>query len=173
MYDYGYVIIVSWLVLITVWVMGALTAKPDAGSSPRMVRWFWQIPLLGLLIFALTRNLHDDTVFLGRALFNFGLAVSWIGALLTIIGIALAIWARYQLGRNWGSGTKEEPVLITSGAYTYVRHPIYTGAILGLFGSALTGSIVAVVFFIISIIFCLLRINKEERAMLNLFPEQY
>ena len=64
-------------------------------------------------------------------------------------------------------------MLVTSGPYTYVRHPLYAGAILALFGSALTGSLVAVVLFIISIIFCLRRINKEERVMLGLFPGQY
>jgi protein-S-isoprenylcysteine O-methyltransferase Ste14 len=44
---------------------------------------------------------------------------------------------------------------------------------LALFGSALTGSIVAVALFIISIFFCLRRIKNEERAMLNLFFELY
>ena len=57
--------------------------------------------------------------------------------------------------------------------YAYVRHPIYTGAMLALFGGALTGSMVAVVLFIISIVFCLRRVGKEERVMLGLFPGQY
>ena len=105
--------------------------------------------------------------------FNFGLAVSWVGALLTVIGVAFAIWGRYDLGRDWGIHPKEDHKLVTSGAYTYVRHPIYAGAILALFGSALTGSIVAVVLFVISVIFCLRRIKKEERMMLILFPEKY
>jgi protein-S-isoprenylcysteine O-methyltransferase Ste14 len=170
--DYGYVIVASWLVLITAWVIGGFTAKPDVGSSPRIVRWLWQLPLLGLLIYVL-RNPHDDAAVLERAFFHFGLALDWVGAFLTFIGVAFAIWARYKLGRNWGSNTKEDPVLVTSGPYAYVRHSIYAGAILAFFGSALTGSIVAVVMFAISIIFCLRRIHKEERVMLNLFPGQY
>ncbi len=68
MYDYGYVIVASWLVLIVVWALGALTAKPDVHSSPRVVRWLWQIPLLALLIFALLQNPHDDALFLERRL---------------------------------------------------------------------------------------------------------
>jgi protein-S-isoprenylcysteine O-methyltransferase Ste14 len=173
MYNYGYVIVASWLVLMAVWVLGAFTAKRDVSSGSRIVRWLWQLLLLGLLVFALTRNLRGDAAVLERAFFNFGTAVNWVGAFLTIIGIAFAIWARYQLGRNWGSHTKEKPVLITNGAYTYVRHPIYAGAMLALFGSALTGSIVAIVLFVISIFFCLRRIDKEERTMLSLFPGQY
>ncbi|MGB7957715.1 MAG: isoprenylcysteine carboxylmethyltransferase family protein [Minisyncoccia bacterium] len=173
MYDYGYVIVASWLVLIVVWALGALTAKPDVHSSPRVVRWLWQIPLLALLIFALLQNPHDDALFLERRFFNFGPAVGWIGALLTIIGVAFAIWARYKLGRNWGSNTKKDHVLVMNGPYVYVRHPLYTGAMLGLFGGALTGSIVGIVMFMVSIVFSLLRIHKEERVMLNLFPGQY
>ena len=172
MYDYGYVIVTSWLVLITVWVLGAFTAKRDVSSGSPIVLWLWRLPLLMLLIYTL-RNPYDDASILEREFFNFGPVVNWVGAFLTVVGVAFAIWARYRLGRNWGSDTKEDPVLITSGPYAYVRHPLYAGAMLGLFGSALTGSIVAVVMFIISIIFCLRRISKEERVMLSLFPGQY
>ncbi len=174
MYDYGYVIVASWLVLIVVWVLGAFTAKRDVASSPRIILWLRSILLLGLLIFALWNlYLYDHAFLLDREFFNFGLAVSWVGAFLTVVGVAYAIWGRYYLGRNWGSRPKEDQALVTNGPYAYVRHPIYTGAVLALFGSALTGSIVAVVLFVISIVFCLRRIEKEEPMMLALFPEQY
>jgi protein-S-isoprenylcysteine O-methyltransferase Ste14 len=153
-------------------VVGAFTAKGEVSSSSSVVRWLWQLFLLGLVIFAL-RNPSDDAYALERGFFDLGPAVGWIGALLTAVGIAFAIWARYRLGRNWGSHPKEDHVLITTGPYAYVRHPIYAGAILALFGSALTGSIVAVVLFVISIPFCLRRIKTEEREMLSLFPGQY
>ncbi len=169
---YGYVIVASWLILIAVWVIGAFTAKRDASSGSVIFRWVWQLLLLGLLIYAL-RNIQDDRYVLERRFFDFGPAVGWVGAFLTVVGVAFAMWARYRLGRNWGSHPKEDHILVTSGPYAYVRHPIYAGAILGLFGSALTGSIVAVGLFIISIIFCLLRISKEERDMISLFPKQY
>jgi len=169
---YGYVIVASWLILMAVWVLGAFTAKRDISSSPSIVRWLWQLFLLGLLIVAL-RNPHDDAYVLDRRFFDLGPAVGWIGALLTAIGVVFAIWARYRLGRNWGSHPKEDHLLVTTGPYTHVRHPIYTGAILALFGSALTGSIVVVVLFIVGIVVCLRRISKEERDMLRLFPQQY
>src|SRR5579883_1035993 len=160
MYDYGYVIIASWLVLMVVWVLGSFTAKRDVSSSSRSVvwTWIWRLLLLGLLIFALTRNPSQDAAVLERAFFDFGPAVGWIGAVLTVAGVAGAIWARYLLGRDWGARPKEDHQLVTSGPYAYVRHPIYAGAILALFGSALTGSIVGVALFIISIVFCLRRV---------------
>ena len=172
MYDYGYVIVASWLILIAVWAIGSFTAKPDVGSSRRSVRLLWQLPLLALVIYAL-HDPYADAFILGQKFFTFGTAVNWVGALLTVIGVAFAIWARYKLGRNWGSNTKEDPVLVISGPYAYVRHPIYAGAMFALFGTALTGSIVAVAMFIGSIVFCVRRIRKEERVMLGLFPDQY
>jgi protein-S-isoprenylcysteine O-methyltransferase Ste14 len=173
MHDYGYVIAASWLILITVWVIGALTAKRDASNRSKNLASLLLLFLLGLLIYALTRNLPGDAFVLERAFFNLGLVVSWVGALLTVIGVAFAIWGRYDLGRNWGIYPKKDHELVMTGAYAYVRHPIYAGAMLALFGSALTGSIVAVALFIISIVFCLRRVDEEERAMLALFPGKY
>ena len=73
----------------------------------------------------------------------------WGGA-----GWVVAIWAGYQLGRNWGGNglIKQEHVLITTGPYAWVRHPIYSGLLLLFCGTALMvgdwrGSIaVAIVF---------------------------
>ena len=172
MYAYGYVIVASWLVLMTVWVLGAFTAKPDVASRSIIFRWLWQLFLLGLLIYVL-RDPAADAYVLSQGFFNFGPVVGWVGACFAVIGIAFAIWARFCLGRNWGSRPKEDHALVTSGPYAYVRHPLYSGAILALFGSALTGSIVAGLLFIISLIFCLRRIGQEERTLLSLFPAQY
>ena len=54
-------------------------------------------------------------------------------------GIGLAIWARIHLGRNWGMPTsqKADPELVTTGPYRFVRHPIYTGLLVALLGTAL------------------------------------
>ncbi|PYX88154.1 MAG: isoprenylcysteine carboxylmethyltransferase family protein, partial [Acidobacteria bacterium] len=50
-----------------------------------------------------------------------------------------AFWARYTLGQNWSSKVtiKVEHELIRNGPYAYVRHPIYTGILLALVGTAL------------------------------------
>jgi protein-S-isoprenylcysteine O-methyltransferase Ste14 len=58
---------------------------------------------------------------------------------LTLAGLLVAVWARVHIGRNW-SGTitvKEDHDLITSGPYSLVRHPIYTGLLLALSAFAL------------------------------------
>src|SRR6185312_1899697 len=66
-----------------------------------------------------------------------GIAVYWIGIALLIAGLGFSIWARRRLGRNW-SGTvtvKHDHELVRTGPYRWVRHPIYTGILLGFVGS--------------------------------------
>jgi protein-S-isoprenylcysteine O-methyltransferase Ste14 len=68
---------------------------------------------------------------------------------------------------------KQEHELVTNGPYEYVRHPIYTGMLLAAFGSALTGSAFAIGVFVEASILFLSRIPREEKIMLELFPNAY
>ena len=65
--------------------------------------------------------------------------IAWAGITLTWVGTAVAIWARYCIGEFWSARVtlKENHQLIRSGPYAYVRHPIYTGMLLGCVGAAL------------------------------------
>jgi protein-S-isoprenylcysteine O-methyltransferase Ste14 len=65
--------------------------------------------------------------------------IAWCGIALTWMGTVIAIWARYCLGGNWSARVtlKEGHQLIHSGPYQFVRHPIYTGMLLGTMGAAL------------------------------------
>jgi protein-S-isoprenylcysteine O-methyltransferase len=98
-----------------------------------------------------------------------------VGAVLCAAGIFFAIWARRHLGKNWSGypSEKQEHQLITSGPYAKVRHPIYTGMLAALFGSALTLGFPWLVALIIVFVIFLYRIKVEERLMLKLFPSQY
>ena len=102
--------------------------------------------------------------------------VLWgVGLAIWVLGLGLAVWARIYLGRNWGmpTSTKEDPELVTSGPYRTIRHPIYTGILLAMIGSAIAVSVwwliaVALIggYFIYSAF-------VEERNMTRLFPSAY
>ena len=66
-------------------------------------------------------------------------AIAWTGLALAAAGCAFAIWARLLLGGNWSSSVtvKRDHQLIRRGPYTIVRHPIYSGFLLGMAGTAL------------------------------------
>ncbi len=75
-----------------------------------------------------------DVRFLPR---TFALGIT--GLVLTISGLALAVWARRHLAENWSSRVRIRVghELIRTGPYAHLRHPIYSGVLLAVIGSAL------------------------------------
>ena len=59
-----------------------------------------------------------------------------IGLTIQVCALALAVWARRHLGRNWSGRItiKVDHELVKSGPYRFVRHPIYT-ALLGMYAA--------------------------------------
>ena len=100
----------------------------------------------------------------------------WVAAAVTTAGFGFAVWARLHIGRNW-SGTvtlKENHELITTGPYAIVRHPIYTGLLLAVVGSALArGEWRGVVAVLVTWLALWRKFRLEEAWMLELFGEQY
>jgi protein-S-isoprenylcysteine O-methyltransferase Ste14 len=64
----------------------------------------------------------------------------WIGAAICAAGVALVIASRRNLGRNWSDLVvlKRNHELIQTGPYRWVRHPLYSGMLLAILGSAMT-----------------------------------
>jgi protein-S-isoprenylcysteine O-methyltransferase Ste14 len=103
-------------------------------------------------------------------------AAYWVGATLTALGLLFAVWARRRLGRNWsGSVTvKADHELVTGGPYRYVRHPIYSGLLLGFVGSAIARDEwrgwVAV---LLGLAAFSMKLRLEERRMRQIFGAAY
>lgn len=61
-----------------------------------------------------------------------------VGAGIFVVGLATAMSARVQLGRNWAdledARLLPEQSVVEHGIYRYIRHPIYTGDLLLLVG---------------------------------------
>ncbi len=99
-----------------------------------------------------------------------------IGLALTLTGLAFAVWARFVLGRNW-SGTvtlKQGHELVRSGPYRIVRHPIYSGLLLALLGTAIArGDIGGFIGVAIAAFTLRLKSFTEESFMTEQFGPQY
>jgi protein-S-isoprenylcysteine O-methyltransferase Ste14 len=99
-----------------------------------------------------------------------------LGIALTVVGMAFAIWARAYLGGNWSSNVtvKVGHQLIRTGPYRWVRHPIYSGLIAAMIGTALNRrtvrGLVAVVLLWVGFS---IKSKIEERFMAATFGPEY
>jgi protein-S-isoprenylcysteine O-methyltransferase Ste14 len=98
-----------------------------------------------------------------------------IGVPLFVLGLALAVWARIYLGRNWGSpmSEKHDPELITTGPYRWIRNPIYSGIILAMVGTAIAISLQWLVIAVLLGGFFVYSAVMEQRFLESRFPETY
>jgi len=105
---------------------------------------------------------------------TFPLALAGLG--LAICGIGLSIWARLILRENWSSfpSIKQNHRLIVTGPYRLVRHPIYSGLLIALLGSALQyGLIRSFLALLTCAIGLYLKVSAEEEFMVQRFGEAY
>lgn len=104
------------------------------------------------------------------------LPVAITGLLVTILGIGFAVWARVHLGKNWSSrpAIHENHTITRTGPYAIVRHPIYTGILTGILGTAIaTGALLAFVTLFVIFVLFLIKIRMKEQFLLEEFGEDY
>lgn len=100
----------------------------------------------------------------------------WIGVTLGIISLALYAWSRGTLGKEWSSQLQinQQHRLVTSGPYTWIRHPIYLAMMIFLTSITLvSANWMFIAFQMVSMIDLALRIPKEEQMMIEAFGDEY
>jgi len=98
------------------------------------------------------------------------------GLIVVVIGMGFAIRARLHLGKNWSSrpAIRENHTITRTGPYAIVRHPIYTGILTALLGTAIaTGSLLVFVCFPVILVLFTVKIRMEEQFLLEEFGEEY
>ncbi len=158
------VIFIIWGVFAVTWLVGAFGAK--AGSRSGRLR---PPGLVAIVVFVLLR------AFRPASLAVHALALQVVGMTLLAAGVGLAIWARVYLGRNWGMPMtkKNEPELVTSGPYQFIRHPIYSGLLLAILGTGLATNITLLIALVVLGGYFVYSATVEERLMTSAFPTAY
>ena len=68
---------------------------------------------------------------------------------------------------------RAEPELVTSGPYRFVRHPIYSGLLLAVVGTALATDLYFLLALVLIGAYFIYSATVEERTMTTSFPADY
>ena len=155
----------AWIVFWIYWLASAANSKESVNGG-------WRTRLTGVSaigVFLIAGVLRGG----GLAVHNWILAV--LGTLLFACGIALAIWARLYLGRNWGMPATQrvDPELVTSGPYRFVRHPIYSGLLTAMLGTALVDNLLGLIVVAVLVAYFYYCGTVEKRNLTGTFPTGY
>jgi protein-S-isoprenylcysteine O-methyltransferase Ste14 len=170
------VIGIGWAVFLIAWLIAAFTAKASQGRWSRLSAL--RIALLVVVVFLIRLNLGgrgggSGAAGLGQRLA--GPALEGIGLALWVAGLALAIWARLYIGRNWGMPMtrRQDPDLVTTGPYRFIRHPIYSGIILAMIGTAVATTLFVLVAAAVIVGFFAYSATREEKFLAGQFPDTF
>jgi protein-S-isoprenylcysteine O-methyltransferase Ste14 len=158
-------IAIVWIIFWVYWLVSAFGVKEGRGGRRR-------IPLTGLTGLSVVLLVR---VFHGGSLAVHSPVLGAAGAVVFALGIALAIWARLQLGGNWGMPMtqKAEPELVTAGPYRFVRHPIYSGLLGGVLGTALATNLIGLIIVAVLGGYFYYSASVEEKNLTATFPTAY
>jgi protein-S-isoprenylcysteine O-methyltransferase Ste14 len=162
------IIFAGWVAFWIYWLAASVGVKAGESRSTRFVAVRVGVILIVILLLR-TRALkgHVDT--------TDNPWLQGIGLALFFLGLLLAIWARLYLGRNWGipMSQKVDPELVTTGPYRRIRHPIYSGIILAMTGTAIAVSLYWLAAVVLLGAYFVYSAFMEERFMAGQFPDSY
>lgn len=163
-----------WVAFLVYWQIKAVKTKTTRRLEPVASRIVRVLAFLIAIVLFLTTRIPLHWLYLQP--WPTGLWPFWLGTAVMVSGLLFAVWAREHLGSNWSRSVtiKQSHELITTGPYAVVRHPIYTGILAGLLGSAIALSQVRgfIGFALISLVLWL-KLSMEEKWMRSEFGETY
>jgi protein-S-isoprenylcysteine O-methyltransferase Ste14 len=184
-----YIILVPEIYLIPIYVVYLLTAYMftladtlirSIPEEKHALKIFDILILIMLLLnpFFLIGAYLENTLLVSLILpFWDNVIISYIGFILYLTGAILILVARLQLGR-FGTAeliTEEDHQLFTEGVYKYIRNPMYSGGLIATIGFCLVFRCVITLFvmFIYTFLVYRMRINEEERILLEKFGKEF
>jgi protein-S-isoprenylcysteine O-methyltransferase Ste14 len=163
-----------WIVWLVSWVAASFWSGRTQRRVGTLETWTYRAAMIagGILLVPWTAWTLAET-----PLWDVGYGGAYVLAAVMVAGLTFTWWARVHLGRLWSSAItrKEGHRIVDTGPYGVVRHPIYTGIIVGLLATAAAEATATALVGAALIIFGLwLKASSEERfLMVELGPDAY
>jgi protein-S-isoprenylcysteine O-methyltransferase Ste14 len=163
-----------WTAFGLYWVAAGARSKAAQTHEPHLYRFV----RLGILAVVFLLLFWDRTSFgiLGQRFLPNSPAISYFGFTAAIVGLAVAFWARIHLGQYWSDKVilKVDHQLIRTGPYACMRHPIYSGVLLGVLGTALVqGKWRGLLAFVLLLTNYAIKAKKEEQILTARFSDEF
>jgi len=114
---------------------------------------------------------------LGWCTFNVAAPIRWAGIAISVAGAAGEVWAAISLGTNYSPLLRvgKSQVLVTTGPYRWIRHPLYSFALPLMLGWGIAAHnwlIIASGIMVVAVVMAI-RAPREEAMMLGRFGQSY
>jgi len=162
-----------WILWALIWVWSARAVKRARRRESPASRAAHVIPLAVVTVLLALPSLPG---WLGERCIGPGATTATVALVLVAGGLAFSVWARAVLGGNWSASVtlKDGHEIVRSGPYRWVRHPIYTGLIVAIAGSALArGEWRGIVAIAIATAALWRKLRMEERWLTEEFGQRY
>jgi protein-S-isoprenylcysteine O-methyltransferase Ste14 len=164
----------AWVAFGLYWLIAARRVKAARTTESPGYRVFRL--LLLTITFILLFAKWIAVGFLGHSFLPRALPLAYIGFISALAGLAIAIWARMYLGQYWSDKIvlKVDHQLVRSGPYARMRHPIYSGVLLGVAGSALlVDEWRGVLAFVVLLTNYIVKAKREDKILADAFTEGF
>ena len=130
------IIALAWVTFLVYWGVSAIKTESTRKNRNLVVTILMVFALVGLfLLLRYGSPLERINLFLWQRTLPF--AIISIG--IVLVGLFVLIWARGTLGSSWNATaeSREDQWMVQTGPYRHIRHPMYTGFLLMVLGSAI------------------------------------
>jgi protein-S-isoprenylcysteine O-methyltransferase Ste14 len=164
----------GWCLIGALWIGSSAFSRPvrhTEGLAARLVQFIG-----GAIALALYFYPRLPVGPLNRQLLPHSLVTIIVGSAFCLLGWALAIWARLCLANNWSASVtlKQGHTLVQRGPYAAIRHPIYSGLLLALLGTAMVQGLTrSFVGLLLLTALWLTKADAEEQLLRSAFGDVY